>query len=197
MFIFTPEGRPNYEKYCYYANHFDAAECDAIEAIAAKLPEEMGKIGSQTGNEASPSRKSTVKWIHYNAEVDWLFRKLMSVTQDANRARYGFELSGFLEALQHTRYRSAEKAEGADEFYDWHEDIGPHEMAKRKLSLVVQLSEPSDYEGGVLEVFGVNAPLATRGTVVVFPAYVIHRVTPVTKGERRSLVTWTSGPPFR
>ena len=82
-------------------------------------------------------------------------------------------------------------------------------MAHRKLSLVVQLSDPADYDGAELELFQVHADagddeLATfraqstaQGTVVVFPSFEYHRVTPLRSGMRHSLVSWVSGPPFR
>ena len=73
----------------------------------------------------------------------------------------------------------------------------------RKLSVVVQLSEPEDYEGGVFEIDDVVRPyplntslFQPRGSILIFPSYIKHRVLPVTKGVRRSLVTWYNGPKF-
>ncbi|MGB0178111.1 MAG: 2OG-Fe(II) oxygenase, partial [Owenweeksia sp.] len=83
---------------------------------------------------------------------------------------------------------------------DWHMDFGAGEISHRKLSMTVQLSDPADYEGGDLE-FMINQKVVTaprtRGTVIVFPSFILHRVTPVTKGVRHSVVGWVSGTPFR
>ncbi len=94
-------------------------------------------------------------------------------------------------ALQYTVY-------GPGERFDWHMDLGPGPTSARKLSMTVQLSPPDDYAGGDLEFVG-NRHAAERelGAATIFPAYVGHRVTPVERGTRRSLVAWVYGPSFR
>lgn len=84
--------------------------------------------------------------------------------------------------------------------YDWHLDRGGLGIAPRKLSAVIQLSDPNEYEGGDLQLYVGSEPTnikKQKGLVVVFPSFVLHRVTPVTGGTRRSLVAWLSGPKFR
>lgn len=88
--------------------------------------------------------------------------------------------------------------------YIFHHDIDwKKPTTQRKLSVVVQLTDPEEYEGGELEFEEVNHDEKTKqlirqkGTVIVFPSYMRHRVTPVTKGERKSLVTWIEGPAWR
>ena len=102
-----------------------------------------------------------------------------------------FDLSGFGDEIQYTEYFGENNGH-----YSWHGDIGPN-VPHRKLSIVVQLSDPEDYEGGELELsagsYLVDGP-KTKGTVIVFPSFVLHRVLPLTSGERRSLVSWVSGP---
>lgn len=76
--------------------------------------------------------------------------------------------------------------------------MGPGK-ANRKLSLVCQLSDPSEYEGGEFQINpggSILVPERTKGTVIIFPSYLVHRVAPVTKGTRRSLVLWVEGPAF-
>ena len=78
--------------------------------------------------------------------------------------------------------------------------MGPERFSIRKLSLVVQLSDPADYQGGELQVLSAEEPTTfskARGTVVVFPSYVLHRVMPVTSGTRFSLAGWVGGPHLR
>ena len=83
--------------------------------------------------------------------------------------------------------------------YGWHVDGGGGGPS-RKLSLVLQLTDPSQYEGGNLEIMTSSNPEQVRkqrGIIAAFPSYVMHQVTPVTKGSRQSLVAWISGPRFK
>ena len=115
------------------------------------------------------------------------------MVSSVNAANFRFDLTGFGEGLQLTLY------EGSDNgTYDWHCDRGA--IVSRKLSLVHQLTDPSRFEGGNLEILQINKPITLkkqRGLITVFPSYTTHRVTPVTSGERSSLVVWISGPPFK
>ena len=76
-------------------------------------------------------------------------------------------------------------------------DVGGGVALKRKISIVLQLSDPEEYEGWNFELF-VNRKITklpnSKGTVILFPSYCMHRVTPITKGERKSLVLWATGP---
>ncbi len=84
--------------------------------------------------------------------------------------------------------------------YDWHHDCqnpDPHGF-QRKLSCSILLNDPSEYDGGGLEIKDVSkAPPTAKGTVIVFPSFIEHRVAPVTRGERFSAVCWTIGPAFK
>jgi PKHD-type hydroxylase len=99
--------------------------------------------------------------------------------------------------MQYTVYESDTQGH-----YTWHQDTGVNltDLAPRKLSMVLQLSDPSEYEGGNLQVMTEISPQTVkkqRGLVAVFPSYVLHQVTPVTQGTRQSLVAWISGPQFK
>ena len=111
-----------------------------------------------------------------------------------NRQHWGFELAGS-ERLQFSAY-------GPGEHYDWHIDLGAqHHFAQRKISISIQLNDPAEYDGGDLEVsIDSDNKLCARskGAVILFPSYALHRVTPVTRGTRYSLVAWIVGAtPFR
>jgi predicted 2-oxoglutarate/Fe(II)-dependent dioxygenase YbiX len=105
-----------------------------------------------------------------------------------------------LRSIQFTEYH-----ESVQGHYDWHNDVlwGDGTPVHRKLSMVIQLSDPSEYEGANLELkpFYLNAPnetmLKQQGTIIVFPSIVEHRVTPIIKGTRYSLVAWMEGPKWR
>lgn len=137
-------------------------------------------------------RKSAVMPILPGAKNDWLFERMTDATTQANQY-YRFDLNGFYEPLQ-----LAEYSEG--DFFDWHLDFGTGASSNRKLSLTIQLSEADDYEGGDLE-FRINNKVVKapreRGTVLIFPSFIMHRVTKITKGKRRSVVGWVSGVPYR
>ena len=112
----------------------------------------------------------------------------------ASPAIYQFDLAGFSEHFQYTVYHASEGGH-----FGWHIDQIPN-GAHRKLSFSLQLSDPGDYDGCDLELQcgpAIRAAPRTRGTLVAFPAYAIHRVTPIVSGTRRALVIWTAGPPFR
>ena len=96
--------------------------------------------------------------------------------------------------IQYTEYDAAELGH-----YDWHQDIGPGQASARKVSLTVQLSGANEYEGGELQIWNggdlADAESTPRGAgnVVIFPSYMPHRVSPVTRGIRRSFVLWVGG----
>lgn len=162
-------------------------ECEAVVAIGRALPPLTGRVelGSDT------YRVSHIAWIEPEPAHHWLFHKVGVLFTQANR-RFGFDLVGMVDALQYTEY-------GPGEHFDWHMDIGRDQTSLRKLSLTIQLTAPEDYDGGALEFVGLGAreESRARGSVTFFPSFMGHRVTPVTRGRRCSLVAWASGMPFR
>ena len=109
---------------------------------------------------------------------------------------WNFDLTSAPECIQYTEYHGSDMGE-----YAWHQDIGPNELSARKISITVQLSDDNEYEGGELlfwmggnslEDNNLVAPRG-KGTVVLFPSYVVHAVKPVTKGIRKSFVLWLGG----
>jgi len=200
-----PDGPP-YHPFEIHPGVFTARQCDRIVALAESQELESARITDGTvlgdGVDDEAIRRSETTWITPDDDTWWIFEKLAKVAERANR-HYGFELTGFGEDLQYTVYR----APGG--FYTWHQDGLDGPLATRKLSLVVQLSDPSDYVGGELQFFEVyeeyepedlaafTAAASARGSVVAFPAFELHRVLPVRDGVRRSLVSWVSGPRFR
>lgn len=173
---------------------FSPAECRRIIDLTDKLALERGKLLG--GEKHSNIRRCDLFWIDGQEQGGWIFDRVMKTVSDVNRDVYDFVLTDFAEQIQLTRY-----PEGQEGFYDWHVDRGHSGTAQhRKLTMVVQLSDPAGYEGGVLSLNGAGveeqAP-AQQGSAVFFPAYVLHRVSPVISGARYSLVTWVHGPNFR
>jgi PKHD-type hydroxylase len=190
--MFGQPTRPDLVPFCFYEKAFTPEECEHIISCGLLLPKDSGTvINGKTQEVKNKQRLSEVSWIEWNPNIDWVFQKLERIVASANQARFGYALSGFGEPLQFTQYL------GPGHHYDWHKDLGSGQYSIRKLSITVQLSDESKYAGGDLEFFGSDtATPRSRGTVVVFPSYEVHRVTPIKSGTRYSLVGWVSGPPF-
>ncbi len=165
------------------------AECDQVLALAADAVEHEGMTGEE--GKADLARQSRIRFLWPSRNTEWLFAKLEAAIFRLNEG-YRYDLLGFAEGAQVASY-------GPGGHYDWHVDLGVGTQSARKLSLSVQLSDPSDYEGGDLEFLGPTDATAPRdrGALVAFPSFVGHIVRPVTRGERLSLVSWISGAPFR
>ena len=106
---------------------------------------------------------------------------------------WDFDIWGYHDSLQYTVYN------GDGGHYDWHADLGPG-LSNRKLSVVLQLSEGTDYDGGELQINPGGSILSVPkqlGLLCFFPSFLLHRVTPVTSGKRISLVTWLCGANLR
>lgn len=170
---------------------FTPAEMDAIEAHGDGLAPVRAHIGGRE-RDTDHIRVTRVAWIERGSQIAWLHERIEKAVLDMNSQLYKYDLYGLRENFQYTVYQSVEGGH-----YDWHVDTGTQE---RKLSLTLQLSEPSSYEGGDLVLDAGEGNFIAgraRGTLVFFPSYVRHRVTPVTSGLRKSLVAWVAGPPFR
>lgn len=172
-----------------------ADELARIEAHGDSLTEAKATLfDGGAGLEKARIRVTQTSWIEPNDDARWFYDRMQQVVRSINSQSYQFDLSGFSENLQYTVYHGNQGGH-----YDWHVDQGPLRV-RRKLSISVQMSASSDYEGGDLEFRSGNkvetAP-RERGMVIAFPSYVLHRVTPVTRGTRKSIVLWTTGPKFR
>lgn len=142
-------------------------------------------------------RETQVAWLGLNQENAWLWEKISNVVADVNNQFFKFDLTGFYEPMQLGAYKESNLGH-----YDWHTDAGMNDkFVPRKLSMSLLLSHPSEFEGGELQVKTCNNQEQTLGMIKgrawFFPSYMLHRVTPVTKGIRRSLVLWIGGPEFK
>jgi PKHD-type hydroxylase len=192
QYVMTPYSTPM-EPLAWWDGAFTESELDWLQNYA-KSSDTAAFVGGRENNSVNKSiRRSQVSWLQNTQEATWVFAKLADVASELNAKFFRFDLTGFGEALQMTNYNSSEGG-----MYGWHVDYGGN--ISRKLSLVVQLSHPTDYEGGELQLKTDANGLTVkkqRGFIVAFPSYVLHQVTPVTKGNRQSLVAWISGPPFK
>jgi PKHD-type hydroxylase len=182
-----------------YPDVLSPEECALVyEAVSDQQPLSAG-VGL-TNLQDSEFRRAGLRWLAPDAETAWVYDRLASYVELANSTVFGFDLVGFEGPLQYTEY-------GPGGLFEWHQDIGPGRVPQRKLSAVCILSRPDEHDGGQLEfpdgllthVPGLTELLLEppQGTLVLFPSYQLHRVTPVTRGVRRSLVAWIVGPPLR
>jgi PKHD-type hydroxylase len=193
--ILTPYSR-KIEPLAWWENAFSDQELDWLQE-KTKLPSKRAQVGSGGGGGVDENiRRSNVSWLESTDNTKWVFNKFAHVVSSLNAAYYGFDLTGFGEPMQLTNYDSSEKG-----MYGWHVDFGGKDAPSRKLSVVMQLSDPSDYEGGMLELKPSSDSVLQvpkkRGFIAVFPSWTLHQVTPVTQGTRQSLVLWVTGPSFK
>jgi PKHD-type hydroxylase len=185
-----------------WENRFSKSTCERIISLASLLPEQQAIIGTTDVSARTDTqvRKSKIRWLN-GAMPDFkdFYLDIVDTFREANRCAFGVEL-WHLHEMQFTQYDAADEG-----FYNWHNDVlwdSPN-CGHRKLSMVIQLSDPSEYEGGDLEIqplhLGPPDPTVLRkqGNVIVFPSFLMHRVTPVTKGTRYSLVAWMEGSKWR
>lgn len=141
-------------------------------------------------------RRTQLKWLNQNNPVTTLLTHYTSLANA--ECGWHYDIRG-CEAIQVGTYDAEEQG-----YYDWHVDVlrQPNNPAMRKLTAVLQLTDPDAYTGGELEM---KLPFTDeivqipkgRGNIVVFPSFLYHRVTPVTQGSRSTAVAWFVGPAFR
>jgi len=182
------------QNYYWYRAGFSKEELEKIYTDLENVPFE--KATTLDGNSEKDVRSSRIKWIPKNKQWEWLYQKLMNMAVNANDNLWDFDLISADEKIQYTEYLAEDEGH-----YTWHQDIGPGMASQRKVSITVQLSESDEYEGGDLELWrgGNNIVAAQRGAgvTVLFPSYLMHRVTKVTKGKRRSFVLWVGGQHYK
>lgn len=189
--VITPHMR-NLEPFAWWDGAFTEQELTYLQQQAMDASQDA-QVGQNGGSVVPEIRRSEVNWVEKSDQNSWVFEKLGDVAASLNADYFGFDLFGFGERLQLTNYHQDKQG-----MYGWHQDFGGG--VSRKLSLVLQLTDPSEYEGGNLELMISGSPLAMRkqrGLIIAFPSWALHQVTPVTRGTRQSLVAWVSGPNFK
>ncbi len=205
--------------YWYFTSAIPPKLCDDIINYGLSQAESMARTGGYGNRELSKQeikdmkrkRNSDLVWL----SETWIYKELHPYIHQANKsAGWNFEWDRS-ESCQFTKYK-------LNQYYDWHCDSwdkpydkpnNPEEHGKiRKLSMTCQLTDGSEYEGGELEFDFKNydphmrdeskhlvkaKEILPKGSIIVFPSFVWHRVKPVTKGTRYSLVMWNLGYPFK
>jgi len=174
---------------------FSPKQCQMVIDKGMSLKKEEAKVGmgKLEGGLDSKKRITTISWIPFK-DMPEMYKDIESTMLKANNNHFGFEGMQLTEPAQFTHYLESG-------FYDWHMDNdvqGKHQQPVRKISMTLLLSDPATFEGGELEIMskGKIAKLK-QGQAIFFASWLQHRVKPVTQGERKSLVMWFGGPPFK
>ena len=183
---------------CIIADQFlDEIQISNIMALGKQSSMEKGGV-TKTGVDLDKVRRSEISWIKTDSNSEWLYELIGEHVKFVNERFFNFDLT-YLAGLQFTKYDSKQSG-----FYAKHTDMFRNTSnireENRKLSFSIQLSNPNEYDGGDLILHhGADPDVVPRakGTVVFFPSYMLHEVTPVTRGTRYSLVGWVHGPKFR
>lgn len=190
---FPNDPRVNQTLHAEIENSLTAEELMWIDNLVKLYPYQEATISPDRTTEDA-IRKSKIKWITLDEKSHWLYEKLALMAHRCNIDNWKFNLHAMIDDIQYTEYHD----DGGH--YTWHMDIGPLDLNQRKVSITIQLSDADEYEGGELQLLHPHDPIIAqkkKGTAVLFPSFLIHRVTPVTKGIRRSLVLWVGGDSYK
>lgn len=198
---FRPRGNTA-DIFAWRPDFLDSHQIKGYKKEIKKLPfAEKARVLGQTDNGVQGTydptvRSSKVKWLPKSLEFQGLYERIAQEIMIHNDQHFKFDLDCIREQIQYTEYHGKDKGQ-----YTWHMDLGPGWASLRKLSVTINLSDPKDYDGGILE-FNLGGKTITQGSkakgaITVFPSYLLHRVSPVTRGVRKSLVLWVGGNHFR
>ena len=175
---------------------FTPEECNIISRLGRSLPPIQAEVGGGEGGTVdTKTRISHISWIPFNhPDAKPMYKRLEEVMYMTNKRHFGFENMEINEQAQYTEY-----PEGG--FYNWHMDLDTNmskEPPVRKISMSLILSADNEFEGGGLEIQKPgNIKSPKQGHAIFFASFVNHRVIPVTRGTRKSLVMWFGGEPFK
>jgi PKHD-type hydroxylase len=179
------------ERWAWSGNVFTPEECDYIINSFKDGLNTATLMGDDPGGRVNTDyRNSRTRFIQPDGNNNWIFERLSNAVVKLNEQFWNYDLHGFAEGLQFTEYTSP----GGK--YDLHIDK-VYNGVIRKLSIVIQLSDPNHYEGGEFhyqDSMSADVLPKHRGMMLAFPSYALHGVTPVTAGTRYSLVAWITGP---
>lgn len=191
-----PFSSPGKDDFCYWEGFLDDNDINYILSRPEWHNQSDAQIGGGFGGKVDKEKRRTnISWMFPDQANAHIWEKITNAIWSANRQFFRFDLRGCYEAMQLGVYTEHDHGH-----YDWHTDSGLEtNTVPRKLSMALLLSDPSEFEGGELQMMRSGVPESVeqkRGRGWFFPSYMMHRVTPVTKGIRRSLVMWIGGPAF-
>ena len=189
---------PRWKSFCVETTNplFSPKQCQMIIEAGRSEPKHNASVGQgskEGGIVDTKTRTSHISWIPFKKMPD-MYKDIEKTMNKTNGNHFGFDGMQITEMAQYTEYPSGG-------FYDWHMDSDVnfvHEPTVRKISMTCLLSHESEFEGGELEIEKEeNKVKLVQGQAIFFASFIRHRVAPVTKGVRKSLVMWFGGPPLR
>ena len=176
---------------------FSPEQCQMVINAGRSEPKQAAYVGNDKGIKGgvidTETRTSHISWIPFSKTPE-MYKDIEKVMKTTNGNHFGFDGMQITEMAQYTEY-----PEGG--FYDWHVDNDvsfQHEPPVRKISMTLLLSPENEFEGGDLELMKEGKPAKLKqGHAIFFASFIRHRVTPVIKGNRKSLVMWFGGTPLR
>lgn len=194
---FTPKS--NWYDFYYYKKVFNDKMITELEKmVSTHYTFSKGRTGAVelgTDTDSYETNNRDIAYINTAPHSKWLYELLFPLALQANEKLFHFDIDIVTDAIHYVIYPE----DGGH--LDWHMDIGAYGANRRKLAMTVQLSDPSEYDGGEFEIWlGGSEPTIVpreKGDVIVFPSFLMHRVKPITRGQRKCLVFWTGGRPFR
>lgn len=173
---------------------FSKEECEKIIKLAIKNKPKDGLVGKNSKLTLDKKiRQSKIIWLQPEEDTGWIFRRITDAIVNLNNNFFQFDINGMIEGLQFTIYKAPNSN------YKKHTDRTYGNIV-RKLSLSIELSPPESYEGGNLCLYESEKEFVLekgQGRINMFPSFVLHEVTTVTKGTRYSLVAWVTGKQFK
>ena len=170
-------------------------ECKTMIEIGRSQPKHEAKVFGSEKPEVSPDKRiSHISWIPFIDKARPMYQKIEAVMHTINSNHFGFENMQITEQAQYTEYP-------VGGHYDWHIDASTHMQDAppvRKISMTLILSEDHEYEGGDVQLLErEKGERVAYGHAIFFASFIRHKVAPITKGVRKSLVMWFGGTPFK
>lgn len=186
------------DNYAYWEGFLTNEEINYLLNVDNWTNPQQAQIGSSSDINVNKNIRSTkISWLALTNNNKEIWDKFSKVIAEVNSRYFHFDLTGFYEPIQLGVYTAEDSGH-----YDWHIDMcTDNKHAPRKLSMVLMLSDPSEFEGGDLLLKSDRDHPSklemAQGRAWFFPSYMLHKVTPVTKGIRKTLVLWVGGPQFK
>jgi len=190
---------PCWKSYIVKTNEpiFSPGQCKMVIEAGREEPKNNAEVGAENGIGKgvldTNTRTSHISWIPFNKMPD-MYKQLEHLMKQTNGNHFGFDGMQITEMAQYTEYPTGG-------FYDWHVDnhVNCKEQPPiRKISMTILLSPENEFEGGDLELVKEGQSIKLKqGQAMFFASFIRHRVAPVTRGNRKSLVMWFGGPPFK
>ena len=191
--------KADFNNFYYFPQVFSNEEISNLDQLVTQNYKfQKGQVGNIELDtlDSTVYNNRDIAYLPPDNNTKGLYEKLEKLVIQANEELFNFSITQVTDLIHYVIY-----PENGGHL-DWHMDIGKFQVNRRKLALTVQLSDPSEYDGGEFEIwFGGKEKFITvprqKGDVIIFPTFLMHRIKPITRGQRKALVFWTGGEPFK